>query len=57
VDTNILLAVFGIGPSAYPGCNVFACLNYPLAPPFADTAPGCAILACLGPGPRTPGIR
>ncbi|MFD0361915.1 serine hydrolase domain-containing protein [Nocardia sp. GCM10030253] len=57
VDTNILLAVFGIGPSAYPGCNVFACLNYPLAPPFADTAPGCAILVCLGPDPRTPGIR
>lgn len=57
VDTNILLAVFGIGPSAYPGCNVFSCLNYPLAPPFADTAPGCVILVCLGPDPRTPGIR
>ncbi|WP_330251100.1 beta-lactamase family protein [Nocardia sp. NBC_00565] len=57
VDTNILLAVFGIGLSAYPGCNVFSCLNYPLAPPFADTAPGCAILVCLGPDPRTPGIR
>ncbi|MFE7798241.1 serine hydrolase domain-containing protein [Nocardia sp. NPDC057440] len=57
VDTNILLAVFGIGPSAYPGCNVFACLNYPLAPPFADTAPGCVILVCLGPDPRTPRIR
>ncbi|WP_227998059.1 serine hydrolase domain-containing protein [Nocardia australiensis] len=57
VDTNILLAVFGIGPAAYPGCNVFSCLNYPLAPPFADTAPGCVILACLGPDPRTPGIH
>ncbi|WP_327111692.1 beta-lactamase family protein [Nocardia sp. NBC_01730] len=57
VDVNILLAVFGIGPSAYPSCNVFACLSYPLAPPFADTAPGCAILACLGPEPWTPGIR
>ncbi|MEU4343638.1 serine hydrolase [Nocardia sp. NPDC023852] len=56
VDANILLAVFGIGPSAYPGCNVVACLNYPLAPPFADTAPGCVIVACLGPDPRTPGI-
>ncbi|MEV6274490.1 serine hydrolase [Nocardia sp. NPDC051832] len=56
-DTGILLAVFGIGPSAYPGCNVFACLNYPLAPPFSDTAPGCAVLVCLGPDPRTPGIR
>ncbi|MFQ6327649.1 serine hydrolase domain-containing protein [Nocardia sp. CWNU-33] len=57
VDNNILLAVFGIGPAAYPGCNVFACLNYPLAPPFADTAPGCVILVCLGPDPRTPRIR
>ncbi|WP_433634627.1 serine hydrolase domain-containing protein [Nocardia sp. CA-120079] len=57
VDTNLLLAVFGIGPAAYPGCNVFSCLNYPLAPPFADTAPGCVIQACLGPDPRTPGIR
>ncbi|MFI7664851.1 serine hydrolase domain-containing protein [Nocardia sp. NPDC049526] len=57
VDTNLLLAVFGIGPAAYPGCNVFSCLNYPLAPPFADTAPGCVLQACLGPDPRTPGIR
>ncbi|WP_194816890.1 serine hydrolase [Nocardia sp. XZ_19_385] len=56
-DTGILLAVFGIGPSAYPGCNVFACLNYPLAPPFTDAPPGCAVLVCLGPDPRTPGIR
>ncbi|MFI9505740.1 serine hydrolase domain-containing protein [Nocardia sp. NPDC052566] len=57
VDTNFLLAVFGVGPYAYPGCNVFACLNYPLAAPFADTAPGCVIVVCLGPDPRTPGIR
>ncbi|WP_433682027.1 serine hydrolase domain-containing protein [Nocardia sp. CA-119907] len=57
VDTNILIAVFGVGPAAYPGCNVFSCLNYPLSPPFADTAPGCVILFCLGPYPRTPGIR
>ncbi|MEV2222970.1 serine hydrolase [Nocardia vinacea] len=57
VDTDLLLAVFGIGPAAYPGCNVFSCLNYPLTPPFADTAPGCVILVCLGPDPRTPGIR
>ncbi|MET8424026.1 serine hydrolase [Nocardia sp. NPDC004860] len=57
VDTNLLIAVFGVGPAAYPGCNVFSCLNYPLAPPFADTAPGCVIQACLGPDPRTPGIR
>ncbi|WP_378736290.1 serine hydrolase domain-containing protein [Nocardia brasiliensis] len=55
VDPSILLAVFGIGPSAYPGCNVFSCLDYPLAPPFWDTPPGCAILVCLGPG--APGIR
>ncbi|MEV0250056.1 serine hydrolase [Nocardia sp. NPDC050712] len=54
-DTDILIAVFGLGPSAYPGCTVFACLNYPLAPPFADTAPGCAVLVCLG--PNAPGIR
>ncbi|MEU8894933.1 serine hydrolase [Nocardia sp. NPDC048505] len=56
-DTDILIAVFGLGPSAYPGCTVFACLNYPLAPPFADTPPGCAVLVCLGTDPRTPGIR
>ncbi|GAA5097470.1 serine hydrolase domain-containing protein [Nocardia iowensis] len=55
VDPSILLAVFGIGPGAYPGCNVFSCLDYPLAPPFWDTPPGCAILVCLGPG--APGIR
>ncbi|MFE9583350.1 serine hydrolase domain-containing protein [Nocardia sp. NPDC006044] len=55
VDPDILLAVFGIGPDAYPGCNVFSCLDYPLAPPFWDTAPGCAILVCLG--PDAPGIR
>ncbi|MGQ4600832.1 serine hydrolase [Nocardia sp. R6R-6] len=57
VDNDILIAVLGLGPAAYPGCNVFACLNYPLEPPFADTPPGCAILACLGQDPRTPGIR
>ncbi|MEV0299305.1 serine hydrolase [Nocardia sp. NPDC050710] len=57
VDANFILAVFGVGPYAYPGCNVFACLNYPLAPPFADTPPGCVIVVCLGPDPRTPGIR
>jgi CubicO group peptidase (beta-lactamase class C family) len=57
IDTDILIAVFGIGPAAYPGCNVFACLNQPLDPPFANTPPGCAILVCLGPDPRTPGIR
>ncbi|WP_433661219.1 serine hydrolase domain-containing protein [Nocardia sp. CA-128927] len=55
VDLNFVLAVFGAGPFAYPGCNVLSCLNFPLAPPFADNAPGCAIMACLGPG--APGIR
>ncbi|MFD6391296.1 serine hydrolase domain-containing protein [Nocardia sp. NPDC060259] len=57
VDRDILLAVFGIGPGAYPGCTVFNCLNQPLAAPFADIPPGCAILACVGDDPRTPGIR
>ncbi|GAB2651750.1 serine hydrolase domain-containing protein [Nocardia goodfellowii] len=56
-DADILLAVFGIGPSAYPGCNVFACLDYPLAPPLSGIPPGCTVLVCLGPDPRTPGIR
>ncbi|WP_449289754.1 serine hydrolase domain-containing protein [Nocardia rhizosphaerae] len=57
IDSNILLAVFGIGPGAYPGCTVFDCLNQPLAAPFAGIPPGCAILVCLGDDPRTPGIR
>ncbi|MGW5451581.1 serine hydrolase domain-containing protein [Nocardia sp. NPDC003979] len=57
VDAEILLAVFGIGPGAYPGCTVFNCLNQPLAAPFASIPPGCAILACVGNDPRTPGIR
>ncbi|WP_036566870.1 serine hydrolase [Nocardia sp. BMG51109] len=57
LDPNVTLAVFGIGPYAYPGCTVLSCLNTPLAPPFADSPPGCLILACLGPDPRTPGIR
>ncbi|VFA93661.1 beta-lactamase/D-alanine carboxypeptidase [Nocardia farcinica] len=57
VDNSLLLAVFGVGPAAYPGCNVFSCLNYELAAPFADAPPGCYVLTCLGPDPRTPGIR
>ncbi|MFF2553246.1 serine hydrolase domain-containing protein [Nocardia sp. NPDC058058] len=56
-DTDIALAVFGLGPDAYPGCNVLSCLNTPLAPPFSDAPPGCQLLACVGPDPRTPGIR
>ncbi|MFI1465007.1 serine hydrolase domain-containing protein [Nocardia carnea] len=57
IDTEILLAVFGIGNSAYPGCDVFACLSEPLAAPFTDAPPGCVLLACVGPDPRTPGIH
>ncbi|MFC8047768.1 serine hydrolase domain-containing protein [Nocardia sp. NPDC057353] len=57
IDATLLLAVFGIGPAAYPGCTVLSCLDYPLAPPFADAPPGCAVLACVGTDPRTPGIR
>ncbi|MFD6220169.1 serine hydrolase domain-containing protein [Nocardia asteroides] len=57
IDANILLAVFGIGPGAYPGCTVFDCLSQPLAAPFASIPPGCAVLVCLGDDPRTPGIR
>lgn len=57
IDTGLLLAVFGIGPAAYPGCTVFSCLHIPLNPPFSDAPPGCLILACLGTDPRTPGIR
>jgi hypothetical protein len=56
-DPNITLALFGIGPDAYPSCNVLSCLNTPLAPPFSDAPPGCLILTCLGPDPRTPGIH
>ncbi|RJO78066.1 class C beta-lactamase-related serine hydrolase [Nocardia panacis] len=55
IDTDMLLAVFGIGPDAYPGCNVFNCLNEPLAAPFSDTPPGCVIVVCLG--SEAPGIR
>ncbi|MFE6863823.1 serine hydrolase domain-containing protein [Nocardia sp. NPDC057668] len=57
VDADIALAVFGLGPSAYPGCTVLACLDTPLAPPFSDAPPGCLLQACLGTDPRTPGIR
>ncbi|MEU1524805.1 serine hydrolase [Nocardia rhamnosiphila] len=57
IDTDILLAVFGIGGSAYPGCDVFACLGEPLAAPFSDAPPGCVLLVCLGNDPRTPGIH
>ncbi|WP_040788081.1 serine hydrolase domain-containing protein [Nocardia paucivorans] len=56
-DLDILVAVFGIGASSYPGCNVFDCLGRPMAPPFSDAPPGCAVLICLGSDPRTPGIR
>ncbi|WP_239476704.1 serine hydrolase domain-containing protein [Nocardia arizonensis] len=51
------LAAFGIGPDAYPGCGPVTCLGQPLGTPIADWPPGCFILGCLGPDPRTPGIR
>ena len=35
-DLDITLAIFGVGPSAYPGCNVFQCGSEPLAPPLSD---------------------
>ncbi|MTE12201.1 serine hydrolase [Nocardia sp. CT2-14] len=57
VDNDIALAVFGLGADAYPGCTVASCLNLPLAPPFSDAPPGCLLVACVGPDPRTPGIR
>ncbi|MFI6870757.1 serine hydrolase domain-containing protein [Nocardia sp. NPDC050406] len=57
IDVDIALAVLGVGPAAYPGCNLLSCLNIPLAPPFSDAPPGCLVLACVGPDPRTPGIR
>ncbi|MCM6772680.1 beta-lactamase family protein [Nocardia sp. CDC159] len=57
IDPDIVAAIFGLGPAAYPGCNVFSCLKTPLAAPFSDTPPGCLIVVCLGPDPRTPGIR
>lgn len=56
-DPDITLALFGIGPDTYHGCNVLSCLNIPLTPPFSDAPPGCVLLACLGPDPRTPGIH
>jgi CubicO group peptidase (beta-lactamase class C family) len=33
---EITLGIFGIGPYAYPGCDVFRCGPDPLAPPFSD---------------------
>ncbi|MEU6582658.1 serine hydrolase [Nocardia sp. NPDC046763] len=57
VDTDITLAVFGLGADSYPDCTVVSCLDLPLAAPFSDTPPGCLLLACVGPDPRTPGIR
>lgn len=56
-DASISLAIFGIGPAAYPGCTLFECLGLRLAPPAANWPPGCAIVVCTGTDPRTPGIR
>ncbi|MGV9674693.1 serine hydrolase domain-containing protein [Nocardia sp. NPDC003482] len=57
IDPDIAASVFGLGPAAYPGCNVLSCLQTPLAAPFTDAPPGCFVVVCLGPDPRTPGIR
>ncbi|GAB2526808.1 serine hydrolase domain-containing protein [Nocardia heshunensis] len=56
-DPDITLAVFGVGADAYPGCDLTSCLNLPLRAPFSNAPPGCVLLACVGPDPRTPGIR
>lgn len=56
-NTDIALAIFGIGPAAYPGCTLLSCLDLPLRAPFTDAPPGCVLVACVGQDPRTPGIR
>ncbi|NUS44356.1 MAG: serine hydrolase [Mycobacteriaceae bacterium] len=56
-DFDIVRAVLGTGPYAYPGCTFDRCLGVPLAPPFAGAPPGCLVQICLGPDPRTPGIH
>jgi CubicO group peptidase (beta-lactamase class C family) len=57
VTPDVLAAVLGLGPDAYPGCTVFSCLGMALAPPLIDAPPGCVVVACVGPDPRTPGIK
>ncbi|QLY34378.1 serine hydrolase [Nocardia huaxiensis] len=56
-NPDAFLAALGIGPDAYPGCNLFTCLGRPLYPPFSDWPPGCFIVGCIGNDPATPGIR
>ncbi|MEV6275511.1 serine hydrolase [Nocardia sp. NPDC051832] len=56
-NPDALFGVLGLGPAAYPGCNVAACLGKPLAAPYGDWPPGCFILGCVGTQPATPGIR
>jgi CubicO group peptidase (beta-lactamase class C family) len=56
-DPDMTAAIFGLGPEAYPGCDVLSCLGIPLTPPFSEIPPGCLVVACVGPDPRTPGIR
>ena len=57
IDPAIVAGTFGIGSDAYPGCNALECLGTPLQAPFSGWPPGCVLLACVGPDPRTPGIR
>lgn len=57
IQPDVLMADVGIGPSAYPGCGMFSCLNLALAPPLVGGPPGCVIVVCLGDDPRTPGIK
>jgi CubicO group peptidase (beta-lactamase class C family) len=57
INPDMVFALFGMGPSAFPGCTVFACLQTPLAPPGSHYPPGCNLLVCLGSDPRTPGIH
>lgn len=57
VRPDVLEAVLGLGPDAYPGCTVFDCRGMALTPPLAGGPPGCVIVACVGLDPRTPGIR
>lgn len=54
---DVILAIVGVGPDAYPGCTALSCLRMPLAAPFSAAPPGCFVATCLGADPRTPGIR
>jgi hypothetical protein len=57
VQPDVLAAGLGLGPDAYPGCTVVACLGLPLSPPLTGAPPGCVVFVCLPVDPTTPGIR